>query len=231
MTPRILRMKCDTLCPPGLCHCSPTTVSSHQSFGHTGLNHTGIPWLTCTLSRPHAFVPRASWPGTPSSPACPNGRSPEPAQTPVLWEGGSPGSVIRTQDDTLRVPTAPCLCCSWTETQPKVPASRAACPSRRIPQAIRVRNTTVHWLPEAPLWCPPDVPPISTVCGASFVRPCAPRMLGSRSLHSWVPSTWLGSEQVQRDYLVSDEPERIYLLVAHFQFKTHTRLIFETDFY
>lgn len=60
MTPSILRMKCDTLCPPGLCHCLPTTVSSHQSLGHTGLNHTGIPWLSCTLSRPHAFVPRAS---------------------------------------------------------------------------------------------------------------------------------------------------------------------------
>lgn len=116
MTPSILRMKCDTLCPPGLCHCLPTTVSSHQSLGHTGLNHTGIPWLSCTLSRPHAFVPRASWPGMPFSPTYPNGHSPEPAQMPLLWEGGSPGSVIRTQDDTLSMPTAPCLCCSWTET-------------------------------------------------------------------------------------------------------------------
>lgn len=135
MTPGILRMKCDTLCPPGLCHCSPTSVSSHQSFGHTALNHTGIPWLNCTLSRPHAFVPRASWPGMPFSPTCPNGCSPDPAQTPVLWEGVSPGLVIRTQDETLSVPTAPCLCCSWTETQPKVRASRAACPSGRIPEA------------------------------------------------------------------------------------------------
>lgn len=63
------------------------------------------------------------------------------------------------------------------------------------------------------------------------MRPRAPHVLGSRCPHFWVPGTQLGPGQVQRDSSVRmNEAELICLSGAHFQFKTHMRLIHKTDF-
>lgn len=133
-----------------------------------------------------------------------------------LWGRSTSGSVVRTQD-APSVPTAPHLCCSWRETQGKVPgaglsipqAGPLRCPAPGAgPPCIRVRNMTVSCLLRLPsISCTPTLPWVSCPLRETLCSSCA----GTRVSSLRVPGAPRGPGQVRRDYSVSDEWSRAHL--------------------